>query len=153
MESTSAYIANRIKAVRMSRGLKQSDLDERANLSKAATTKIERGLREATASELVRIAKALGVTLDTLATGKTDFVYQEELKVVEALRVIPFEDYKHILGMIEAQVYFSAKDANEDAKEYFLNLVTELAHLAQADRRPRADFKDKKRIKDKKIVL
>lgn len=153
MESNLVYIASRIKAVRLSRGLKQSELDERANLSKAATTKIERGLREATASELVRIAKALGVTLDTLATGKTDFVYQEELKVVEALRAIPFEDYKRILGMVEAQVYFSAKDTDEQTKEYLLSLVTELAHLSQVDRRPRSDFAERKRIKDRKIVL
>lgn len=153
MRSDLTYIANRIKDVRKSRGLKQSELDERAELSKAATTKIERGLREATASELVRIAKALGVTLDTLATGKTDFVYQEELKVVEALRTIPFEDYKRILGMVEAQVYFSAKDTDEQTKEYLLSLVTELAYLSQADRRPRADFAEKKRIKDRRMVL
>lgn len=130
--------------------MKQAELDERASLPMTATTKIERGLREATASELIRIAQALGMTLDTLVTGRSAFVYQEEIRVIEALRVIPFEDYKRILGTLEAQVYFAAKDAKPPLKEHLEELVSELTQLSQADRRPRADFAERKRVKAKR---
>lgn len=150
MQSDSTYIANRIREVRISRDMKQAELDERAELTKGATTKIERNLREATANELVRIARALGMTLDTLVMGKSAFVYQEEIRVIEALRVIPFEDYKRILGTLEAQVYFAAKDAKAPLKEHLLELVSELTQLSQADRRPRPDFAERKRVKVKK---
>lgn len=147
MQNDSIYLANRIRSIRISRGLKQSELDERAQLPMTATTKIERGLREATASELIRIAQALGMTLDMLVAGKSEFVYKEEIKMIEALREVPFEDYKRILGTIEAQVYFAAKDARPPMKEHLLELVSELTRLSQSDRRPRSDFANRKRIR------
>ncbi len=147
MQNDQTYLANRIRSIRISRGLKQSELDERAELPMTATTKIERGLREATASELVRIAQALGMTLDMLVMGKSEFVYKEEIKIIEALREVPFEDYKRILETIEAQVYFAAKDARTPLKEHLLELVSELTRLSQSDRRPRSDFADRKRIR------
>lgn len=128
--------------------MKQAELDERAELPRSSMSKIENEKREATASELARIAQALGVTLDVLVTGKSAFVYQEEIKVIEALRVIPFEDYKRILGTLEAQVYFAAKDARPPLKEHLLELVSELTHLSQADMRPRSDFAERKRVRD-----
>lgn len=128
--------------------MKQAELDERAELPRSSISKIENEKREATASELARIAQALGVTLDVLVAGKSAFVYQEEIKVIEALREIPFEDYKRILGTLEAQVYFAAKDARPPLKEHLLELVSELTHLSQADRRPRSDFAERKRVRD-----
>lgn len=147
MQNEPSYIAHRIRSLRISRGLKQAELDERADLPMSATTKIERGLREATASELVRVAQALGVTLDILVTGKDAFVYQEEIKVIEALREIPFEDYRRILGTLEAQVYFAAKDAKSPRREHLVQLVSHLTQLSQSDRRPRSDFAERKRIR------
>mgnify|MGYP001572462909 FL=1 len=147
MQNDQTYLANRIRSIRISRGLKQSELDERAELPMTATTKIERGLREATASELVRIAQALGMTLDMLVMGKSEFVYKEEIKIIEALREVPFDAYKRILETIEAQVYFAAKDARTPLKEHLLELVSELTRLSQSDRRPRSDFADRKRIR------
>lgn len=130
----------------MARNVKQSELDEKSGLPRSTISKIENSKREATASELVRIAQALGLTLDMLVAGSDSFVYQEEMKVIEALREIPFEDYKRILHTIEAQVYFASKDTTKTRKEYLEELVGSLTQLSQGDRRPRSHFAENKRV-------
>lgn len=147
MQGSPTHIANRIRSLRVAKEMKQSDLDKRADLPITSISKIETSKREATASEIVRIAQALGVTLDVLVTGEDAFVYQEEIKVIEALREIPFDDYKRILGTLEAQVYFAAKDAKAPLKEHLEELVAALTHLSQSDRRPRSRIAEKKRVK------
>jgi len=132
----------------MAKGLKQSTLDELSNLPTSTTCKIERGIREASAGELVRIAKALSVTMDSLVSSSSSFVYQEEIKVIEALREIPFAEYKRTLNRLEADVYYLAKDAKGTHKERLNELVTFLISLAQNDQRPRSHISDSKRIRE-----
>lgn len=146
MQSDPKFISDRIRSLRMARNVKQSELDEKSGLPRSTISKIENSKREATASELVRIAQALGLTLDMLVAGSDSFVYQEEMKVIEALREIPFEDYKRILHTIEAQVYFASKDAAKSRKEYLEELVVSLTQLSQGDRRPRSHFAENKRV-------
>jgi transcriptional regulator with XRE-family HTH domain len=146
MQSDPKFISDRIRSLRMARNVKQSELDEKSGLPRSTISKIENSKREATASELVRIAQALGLTLDMLVAGSDSFVYQEEMKVIEALREIPFEDYKRILHTIEAQVYFASKDATKSRKEYLEELVGSLTQLSQGDRRPRSHFAENRRV-------
>jgi transcriptional regulator with XRE-family HTH domain len=146
MQSDPKFISDRIRSLRMARNVKQSELDEKSGLPRSTISKIENSKREATASELVRIAQALGLTLDMLVAGSDSFVYQEEMKVIEALREIPFEDYKRILHTIEAQVYFASKDTTKSRKEYLEELVGSLTQLSQGDRRPRSHFAENKRV-------
>ena len=148
MQDHKTFIAQKIRSLRMAKGIKQAELDSEAGLPVSSVSKIERGIREATASELIRIAQVLGVTVDTFASGKSVFVYQEEIKVIEALREIPFEDYQRIIRTIEAQVYFSSKDASSPLKEHLLNIVSELTRLSDSDSRPRSDFANKKRVRN-----
>jgi transcriptional regulator with XRE-family HTH domain len=146
MQSDPKFIADRIRSLRIARNVKQAELDEKTELPRSSISKIENGKREATASELVRIAQALGVTLDMLVTDSDSFVYQEEMKVIEALREIPFDDYRRILHTLEAQVYFAAKDTTPGRKEYLEGLVGSLTQLSQGDRRPRSHFAENKRV-------
>ncbi len=146
MQSDPKFISDRIRSLRMARNVKQSELDEKSGLPRSTISKIENSKREATASELVRIAQALGLTLDMLVAGSDSFVYQEEMKVIEALREIPFEDYKRILHTIEAQVYFASKDTTKSRKDYLEELVGSLTQLSQGDRRPRSHFAENKRV-------
>lgn len=143
-------IGERIKKARLAKQMKQSDLDTDAQLTSTAISKIERGSREITMSELVRIARALGTSIDSL-TGNTDgFIYNEEIKIVEALREIPFEDYKRIISMIEASVYYTAKDAEPIKKNSLLDLVSNLASFLKYDQRPRPIDKNINKDSDKK---
>lgn len=146
MQDTSKSIAQTLRAIRISKSLKQSEIDELTNLPTSSTCKIENGSREATATELVRISKALGVSLDTFI-GDGAFVYREEIKIIEALRAIPFEDYRRILGMIEACVYMAAKHADEEHKGYLQNLVGTLNQLEKVDQRPRTMIANAKRVR------
>lgn len=146
MQSDPKFISDRIRSLRIAKNVKQSELDEKSGLPRSSISKIENAKREATASELVRIAQALGVTLDMLVTDGNSFVYQEEMKVIEALREIPFDDYRRILHTLEAQVYFASKDTTQDRKKYLEDLVGSLTQLSQSDRRPRSYFADKKRV-------
>lgn len=146
MQSDPKFIADRIRSLRIAKNMKQADLDEKTELPRSSISKIENGKREATASELVRIAQALGVTLDMLVTDSDSFVYQEEMKVIEALREIPFDDYRRILHTLEAQVYFAAKDSSLGRKEFLDDLVGSLTQLSQGDRRPRSHFAENKRV-------
>lgn len=146
MQNDPTFISERIRSLRMARNMKQAELDEKAEMPRSSVSKIENTKREATASELVRIAQVLGVTLDMLVTDSDAFVYREEIKVIEALREIPFEDYKRILRTLEAQVYFTSKDAAEPRRGFLEELVGSLTQLSQADRRPRSNFEEKKRI-------
>lgn len=146
MQSDPKFIADRIRSLRIAKNMKQADLDEKTELPRSSISKIENGKREATASELVRIAQALGVTLDMLVTDGDSFVYQEEMKVIEALREIPFDDYRRILHTLEAQVYFAAKDTSPSRKEFLEDLVGSLTQLSQGDRRPRSYFAENKRV-------
>lgn len=146
MHSDPKTISERIRSLRVARNVKQSELDEKADLPRSTISKIENSKREATASELVRIAQALGVTLDMLVAGSDSFVYQEEMKVIEALREIPFDDYRRILHTLEAQVYFASKDAAPDRKRFLEELVGALTQLSQGDRRPRSHFAENKRV-------
>lgn len=141
-------IADRIRSLRMAKSLKQADLDVAAKLPRSSISKIENGKREATASEIVRISQVLGVTLDMLVREDSSFVYSEEIKVIEALREISFEDYQRIIKMIEAQVYFASKDVSDEHKVYLKNLVTALAGLSQRDQRPRGRSSNFKRARN-----
>jgi transcriptional regulator with XRE-family HTH domain len=147
MQNEVAYISEKIRDLRKAKNIKQAELDTAASLPRSSISKIELGKREATADELVRIARSLGVTLDTLVSGENAFVYLEEIKVIEALREIPFEDYQRILRTLEAQVYFAAKDADGPLKQHLHDLVKALTRLSQADRRPRSHVSNIKRIR------
>ncbi|AUN97643.1 hypothetical protein C0V70_05840 [Bacteriovorax stolpii] len=141
-------IGERIRKARLAKQMKQSDLDIDAQLPSTAISKIERGSREITTSELIRIARALGTPVDSLTGNSDGFIYSEEIKIVEALREIPFEDYKRIISMLEASVYYTAKDADMNKKDSLLDLVSSLASFMKNDQRPRPIEKNYNNEKD-----
>jgi len=139
-------IIQKLKAHRISRSISQSEMDERAVLPKATTCKIETERRELSASELVRMSRVLSLPLGAF-TNESTIVYKEEAKVIEALRAIPFEDYKRILGMIETAVYYSSKDASDEHKDSLQDLVETLNQLGLSDNRPRTHLANVKRVR------
>lgn len=140
MEKKFKTISDRIKALRKTKKLTQAELDQMAGLPVSSISKIENGKRDATAEELIRISKSLGVSLNAFSTNEELFVYAEEVKVIEALREIPFEDYRQIIRTIESQVYFASKDSGSKHKEHLQDLVASLSAMTQADQRPRSVY-------------
>ena len=62
-------IGRRVHDFRMDRGLTQEGLAEAAELSVPYVSHIERGKKKASISTFIRLASALGVTVDTLLLG------------------------------------------------------------------------------------
>lgn len=140
MEKKKTTIADKIKSLRKNKKITQAELDQMSDLPISSTSKIENGKREATAEELIRISKSLGVSLSVFSSNEDSFIYAEEVKIIQALREISFEDYKHILRTIESQVYFTSKDSGLNKKEYLQELVTSLSSMAIEDQRPRSRY-------------
>ncbi len=140
-------LADKIKSLRKAKEITQAELDEMAQLPKSSVSKIENGKREATANELVRIAHCLGVNLNVFSSSDDAFVYAEEIKVIEALREIPFDDYQRLIKTLEAQVYFTSKDVGKEKKEYLQELVAVLSRQSSSDQRPRSNHADRVRIR------
>ena len=135
-----ATVANKIKELRMARGLKQADVDAHADLPMNSTSKIERGLRNATADELIRISKTFSVPLDAFSGESTAYVSREEVRVVEALRELSFVEYRDLLRKVEARIYFKAKDAFGKEKIELGALVSALRQMSESDLRPRTNI-------------
>lgn len=78
-------LGNRIRDARVARGLSQVTLAELAGVSPQYLGQLERGLRDPSLGVAVRVARALGVSVDWLATGETS--HSDEL--YEAARAMP----------------------------------------------------------------
>ena len=139
-------LTQKLKALRIARSISQAEMDLRAKLPRAATCKIETDRREPTASELVRMARVIGVPLGSFSQDSS-MVFNEEAKVVEALRLIPFDDYQRIITMIETSVYYASKDAGAEQKGKMESLVDVLNRLRLEDSRPRTHFAEVKRVR------
>lgn len=133
MEFDYSKLASRIRELRLVKGDKQSVLEKKAGLVFGSISKIELGKREVSVADLVKISKALEINVNYLLdeeeiSGQDSFAL--ELKALKALKLLPQEQYKQILKMIEGQVYFLAKDAKPGLKQKLDELVSDLSHLS-----------------------
>lgn len=62
-------VGRRIRTLRKLRGYTQGELARRAEVARESIVVIEKGQRDIGITSLVRIAKALGVTLSEMAKG------------------------------------------------------------------------------------
>lgn len=93
-------LGNRIKAERQSRGITQEKLAEKADISLNFMSLIENG-RNMSVDTLVKIAQALGVSVDYLLS---DSIPVETDSIVE-------------------QITLSLNDLSDDEKLFFLNMI------------------------------
>lgn len=147
METNRLDISEIIKSSRKAKRLTQAELDTAAGLPTSSISKVESKKRELTATEFVRVSEVLCIPLDSLAGRDASIVYSEEAKLVEALREIPFEDYKRILLQMEASLHFLAKDKDQETKKHLTEMVFTLSKLATEDSRPRSRFQNVKRVR------
>jgi transcriptional regulator with XRE-family HTH domain len=70
MTETAALLGRRLAEIRERRGWKQKDLAEKAGLSVAFISEIENGHRNVSSEKLLRLANALGASIDYLLRGK-----------------------------------------------------------------------------------
>jgi hypothetical protein len=91
------------------------------------------------------------VPLDAFSDESTAYVAREEVKIVEALRELSFDEYREFLRKVEARIYFKAKDAPGKEKIALGALVSSLRKMSESDLRPRtniaASIKERRRDK------
>lgn len=92
-ENNSEGLAQRIRRLRLRRGLERSELAERLGVSRQRVGNWERGGNTPSVSSLPGLARELGVTIDELVTGEppriaglSPEVLEEAGRHVEALR-------------------------------------------------------------------
>ena len=71
--------ARRLKELRQKKNLSQTELGQLVGLHFTHISRYERGLSQATADKLKKLAEALGVTADYLIEGKINDVAKEKL--------------------------------------------------------------------------
>lgn len=147
MQDENKEIAVRIRAIRIAKKLKQSELDEMAGLPSTTICKIEKGNREVTANHLIQIAKALRVTVDSLLNNEEEFVFKPEVRIIQALREVAFEDYQRFIERLEGDLYYAAKQADPERKEYLDKIVRDLIGMSKQDVRARTTLTDVKRVR------
>ncbi len=64
------HIGQRIKTLRIEKGLTQEDLGEKLGLDKGTVSKMERGENAPTAKTLIALKKLFGVSTDWILTGE-----------------------------------------------------------------------------------
>jgi len=91
-------VASRIIEIRNRHGWGQRELARRAGLFPARLSKLERGLSEPRLSELVRLARELGVGLDELVFGEAPA--NPTLQVVRELGALGTPEETAVLGRL-----------------------------------------------------
>ncbi len=89
-------LGDRIRQIRLSKHMKQSDLAEKANISRVAVGNYERGDREPTAKILQQIALALGVS-------PSELLGWDELEQ-QAKEYDDFTEYVKSLGYVVTEI-------------------------------------------------
>ena len=74
------YIFNRIKLIRVSKGISQMELSLRSNLSQSYIANIEKGKKQPSVHTLLRIADAIGVAPQDFFPESLDLNTKEQMK-------------------------------------------------------------------------
>lgn len=74
------FVVNRMKAIRMQKGISQMELSLRSNLSQSFIANIEKGKKQPSVITLIRIANALKVNPQDFFPETVDLNTKEQLK-------------------------------------------------------------------------
>lgn len=92
---------SRLKELRLSRGLSQSDLAKRCGFQPSAISHFETGEREPSMNSLDRLASALRCSIDSLL-GKSVEANGQEARILRQFRAMNPERQKLLLRIIDS---------------------------------------------------
>ena len=95
--------------VRQSKGLSQGDLAKRAGLQPAAISHFETGERKPSFDNLIKLADALGVSMDHLFDRDTDLATTAIGKLLRDFERLSRKDQEVIQDMVQVLLRKSAK--------------------------------------------
>ena len=102
-------IGERIKTLRLERGLTQVQLGQRLDMTQPNLSAIERGARGVTVHQIVRIAKALGASTDEIllaekAPAPGQRAKRKLLQRLQLVQDLPKGDQKILLQILDGMV-------------------------------------------------
>ncbi len=112
-------LAENIKAIRETKGLKQIEVAKHINVDKSAYSKMEKGMRSVTVEELQKIAQLFNMTTDQIINYDGSIpteVTIEDKTAIEQLRLIQQldgEDKQTIFKLIDKML------TNKKFKDFF----------------------------------
>ena len=101
-----ASVGDRIRKRRVELGWTQDQLAEKAGISKSFLSDLENGKRSVGADKLLDIARALGVSLDYLMTGRASEDKQSQVPIPASLARFAAEErlsFRQTLMLLEMQ--------------------------------------------------
>jgi transcriptional regulator with XRE-family HTH domain len=119
-------LANNIKTIREEKGLMQKDVANHIGVDKSTYSKIEKGLREITVAELLKMSQLFNCSIDQIVNNEGPFpreVVLEDKSTVEQMRLIQQleeEDKQIILRLIDKML------TNKKFKDFFQKNITAL---------------------------
>lgn len=119
-------LANNIKTIREEKGLMQKDVANHIGVDKSTYSKIEKGLREITVVELLKMSQLFNCSIDQIVNNEGQLpreVILEDKSTVEQMRLIQQleeEDKQIILRLIDKML------TNKKFKDFFHKNITAL---------------------------
>ncbi|GAA3954497.1 helix-turn-helix domain-containing protein [Chitinophaga oryziterrae] len=119
-------LANNIKTIREEKGLMQKDVANHIGVDKSTYSKIEKGLREITVAELLKMSQLFNCSIDQIVNNEGQLpreVILEDKSTVEQMRLIQQleeEDKQIILRLIDKML------TNKKFKDFFQKNITAL---------------------------
>jgi transcriptional regulator with XRE-family HTH domain len=119
-------LADNVKAIREEKGFMQKDVATHIGVDKSTYSKIEKGLRDVTVTELQKMAELFGITIDQLVNYDGHIpkeVVIEDKTAVEQMRLIQQldeEDKQTIFKVIDKML------TNKKFKDFFQKNVATL---------------------------
>lgn len=103
-ETMNINIADRVKELRMSRGLSTNKLSTMAGLSQSYVRKLERGESKPSVESLELICEALGISLiDFLSSGQESVAQLKAINVIRTLSDERLEGFCKLMGSSEKE--------------------------------------------------
>jgi transcriptional regulator with XRE-family HTH domain len=116
-----ATMGERIRELRERQRLTQDDLASRASLSKGFLSEIENNKRKVGSEYLLRIANALGASVDYLLTGRDEEGVQQPLVIPRELNEYAEREhlsYKETMELLAAHNSVVSRRSNASARSF-----------------------------------
>ena len=116
-----AATGDRIREIREVRGMTQDQLADKAGISKGFLSDVENDKRNVSSENLLKIANALGASVDYLLRGETKSSRREEIVIPPELSQVAEElnlSYAETLELLEAHRSVIARRSSKTAKRF-----------------------------------
>ena len=99
-------ISERLKLKQKEKKLKQKDIIEKTNISKAAISNYFNGNRIPDTESILKLSIVLDTSIEWLLTGKStnENLTEDELEVIQKFRILPEKERQRFIGRLDDRI-------------------------------------------------